>query len=58
MPIYIGASGPAATRFAGRHRDGFITTSGKAPSLYTDTLLPAVGRGRREGRPHRWTTST
>jgi coenzyme F420-dependent glucose-6-phosphate dehydrogenase len=42
VPIYIGASGPAATRLAGRIADGFITTSGKAPSLYTDTLLPAL----------------
>ena len=45
VPIYIGASGPAATRLAGRIADGFITTSGKAPSLYTDTLLPALRDG-------------
>jgi len=45
VPIYIGASGPAATRFAGREGDGYITTSGKAPALYTDTLLPAVREG-------------
>ena len=45
VPIYIGASGPAATRLAGRIADGFITTSGKAPSLYTDTLLPALREG-------------
>ena len=45
VPIYVGASGPAATRFAGRQGDGYITTSGKAPSLYTDTLLPAVREG-------------
>jgi coenzyme F420-dependent glucose-6-phosphate dehydrogenase len=45
VPIYVGASGPAATRYAGREGDGYITTSGKAPSLYTDTLLPAVREG-------------
>ena len=45
MPIYIGASGPAATRLAGRIADGFITTSGKGHELYTDTLLPAVREG-------------
>jgi coenzyme F420-dependent glucose-6-phosphate dehydrogenase len=45
VPLYIAASGPAATRFAGRAGDGYITTSGKAPSLYTDTLLPAVREG-------------
>jgi coenzyme F420-dependent glucose-6-phosphate dehydrogenase len=45
VPIYIGASGPAATRLAGRIADGFITTSGKGHGLYTDTLLPAVTEG-------------
>ncbi|MEU4558030.1 glucose-6-phosphate dehydrogenase (coenzyme-F420) [Actinoplanes sp. NPDC023936] len=45
VPIYIGASGPAATRLAGRIADGFITTSGKGHGLYTDTLLPAVKEG-------------
>jgi coenzyme F420-dependent glucose-6-phosphate dehydrogenase len=45
LPIYIGASGPAATRLAGRIADGFITTSGKADSLYRDTLLPALAEG-------------
>ncbi len=45
VPIYIGASGPAATRLAGRVADGFITTSGKAPELYSDTLLPALTEG-------------
>jgi coenzyme F420-dependent glucose-6-phosphate dehydrogenase len=35
VPIYIGASGPAATRYAGRAGDGYITTSGKDPKLYT-----------------------
>ncbi|MDQ2848363.1 MAG: glucose-6-phosphate dehydrogenase (coenzyme-F420) [Actinomycetota bacterium] len=45
VPIYIGASGPAATRLAGRIADGFITTSGKDPALYSDTLLPALTEG-------------
>ncbi len=45
VPLYIGASGPAATRLAGRVADGFITTSGKGRELYTDTLLPAVREG-------------
>jgi coenzyme F420-dependent glucose-6-phosphate dehydrogenase len=45
VPIYLAGSGPAATRYAGRVGDGYITTSGKVPSLYTDTLLPAVAEG-------------
>ena len=45
VPIWIGASGPAATRLSGRIADGFITTSGKADSLYRDTLLPALAEG-------------
>jgi coenzyme F420-dependent glucose-6-phosphate dehydrogenase len=45
VPLYLAGSGPAATRYAGRVGDGYITTSGKAPELYTDTLLPAVAEG-------------
>ncbi len=45
VPIYIGASGPAATRLAGRIAEGYITTSGKDPALYTETLLPALDDG-------------
>ena len=45
VPIYVAASGPAATRLAGRLGDGFICTSGKGRSLYTDTLLPALAEG-------------
>ena len=45
VPVYIGASGPAATRLAGRIADGYITTSGKKPDLYTETLLPALREG-------------
>ena len=45
VPLYLAGSGPAATRYAGRVGDGYITTSGKAPQLYTETLLPAVAEG-------------
>jgi coenzyme F420-dependent glucose-6-phosphate dehydrogenase len=45
VPIYLAGSGPAATRYAGRQGDGYITTSGKGAELYTDTLLPAVREG-------------
>lgn len=48
VPLYVGASGPAATRLAGRVADGFITTSGKPDSLYTDTLLPALAEGEAQ----------
>ncbi len=44
-PIFVAASGPTAARLAGRIGDGFICTSGKAPELYRDTLLPAVAEG-------------
>ena len=45
VPIYIGASGPAAAKLAGRLAEGFICTSGKGMELYRDTLLPAVREG-------------
>jgi coenzyme F420-dependent glucose-6-phosphate dehydrogenase len=45
VPLYVGASGPSATRLAGRVADGFITTSGKGHDLYTQTLLPALTEG-------------
>lgn len=48
VPIYVAASGPAATRLAGRVADGFITTSGKPRELYTDTLLPALDEGAKK----------
>jgi coenzyme F420-dependent glucose-6-phosphate dehydrogenase len=48
VPIYIGASGPVATRMAGRMADGFITTSGKGHDLYIDSLLPAVCEGAEQ----------
>jgi coenzyme F420-dependent glucose-6-phosphate dehydrogenase len=42
VPVYVAASGPTAARLAGRVGDGFICTSGKAPELYRETLLPNV----------------
>jgi coenzyme F420-dependent glucose-6-phosphate dehydrogenase len=45
VPIYIAAAGPTASRLAGRVADGFICTSGKAPELYSDTLMPNIQVG-------------
>jgi coenzyme F420-dependent glucose-6-phosphate dehydrogenase len=45
VPLYIAASGPTAAKLAGRVADGFICTSGKAPDLYRETLLPKVEEG-------------
>ncbi|MGI9437006.1 MAG: glucose-6-phosphate dehydrogenase (coenzyme-F420) [Geminicoccaceae bacterium] len=45
VPIYVAASGPTAAKLAGRVADGFICTSGKAPELYRETLLPKVAEG-------------
>ena len=45
IPMYVAASGPTAARLAGRISDGFICTSGKAPELYSETLLPSVAEG-------------
>jgi coenzyme F420-dependent glucose-6-phosphate dehydrogenase len=41
-------------KYAGQFADGFICTSGKAPELYQDTLLPNVAAGiQASGRtPH------
>ena len=51
VPIYIAAAGPTASKFAGRVGDGFICTSGKAPELYRETLLPNVQAGlEKSGR--------
>ena len=44
-PIYVAAAGPVVAKYAGQIGDGFICTSGKAPELYRDTLLPAVAAG-------------
>jgi coenzyme F420-dependent glucose-6-phosphate dehydrogenase len=52
IPIYVAAAGPQVAKYAGRAGDGFICTSGKAPSLYTETLLPNVAAGvETSGRP-------
>jgi coenzyme F420-dependent glucose-6-phosphate dehydrogenase len=48
VPIYIAAGGPLNAKYAGRAGDGFICTSGKGASLYTEELLPNVELGRAE----------
>jgi len=51
-PIYIAGAGPLISKYAGQVADGFICTSGKAPELYRDTLLPNVATGlQAAGRP-------
>jgi coenzyme F420-dependent glucose-6-phosphate dehydrogenase len=45
IPVYIAAGGPVVARYAGRAGDGFICTSGKGMSLYTEQLVPAVKEG-------------
>jgi coenzyme F420-dependent glucose-6-phosphate dehydrogenase len=51
VPIYVAASGAIAARLAGRIGDGFICTSGKAPELYREVLLPSVAEGlQKAGR--------
>ena len=49
IPIYVAAAGPTAARLAGRVAEGFICTSGKAPDLYRETLLPNVAQGLENG---------
>jgi coenzyme F420-dependent glucose-6-phosphate dehydrogenase len=44
-PIYVAGAGPVLAKYAGQVADGFICTSGKAPELYRDTLLPNVATG-------------
>ena len=52
VPIYIAGAGPLIAKYAGQTAEGFICTSGKAPELYRDTLLPNVLAGRAAaGRP-------
>ncbi|QMU95926.1 glucose-6-phosphate dehydrogenase (coenzyme-F420) [Microbacterium esteraromaticum] len=48
IPVYIAAGGPFVARYAGRHGDGFICTSGKGMDLYTEKLMPAVEEGRAQ----------
>ena len=51
VPIYLAASGPTVARLAGRVAQGFICTSGKAPELYKETLLPNLDEGlQKAGR--------
>src|ERR1700694_4855875 len=51
VPIWIAASGPLAAVMAGPGGEGFICTSGKAPALYSETLVPKVAEGAaRSGR--------
>jgi coenzyme F420-dependent glucose-6-phosphate dehydrogenase len=53
VPIYIAGAGPVISKFAGQFADGFICTSGKAPELYRETLLPNVAAGlAAAGRSH------
>ena len=40
-----GGGRSAGRQYAGRAGEGFICTSGKAPKLYTETLLPNVAAG-------------
>jgi coenzyme F420-dependent glucose-6-phosphate dehydrogenase len=50
VPIWVAASGPLAAQMAGQIADGFIVTSGKAPTLYTE-LSGKAGEGlQRSGR--------
>jgi coenzyme F420-dependent glucose-6-phosphate dehydrogenase len=51
VPVYVAAGGPMVARYAGRHGEGFICTSGKGMELYTDKLLPGVQEGAdKQGR--------
>ncbi|MEJ1975211.1 MAG: glucose-6-phosphate dehydrogenase (coenzyme-F420) [Acetobacteraceae bacterium] len=51
VPIYVAAAGALVAKYAGRTGDGFICTSGKAPELYTDTLLPKLAEGLADSAP-------
>ena len=52
VPIYIAASGPKGAKVTGQIADGHICTSGKAPELYSETLMPSVNAGlEAAGRP-------
>jgi coenzyme F420-dependent glucose-6-phosphate dehydrogenase len=52
VPIWVAASGPLAAQMAGQIAEGFIVTSGKAPTLYTE-LTGKVSEGlARAGREH------
>jgi coenzyme F420-dependent glucose-6-phosphate dehydrogenase len=52
VPIYIAGAGPYMAKLAGEQAEGFICTSGKAWTLYSETLLPNVQAGLdKAGRP-------
>jgi coenzyme F420-dependent glucose-6-phosphate dehydrogenase len=44
-PIYVAAAGPVLAKYAGQFAGGYICTSGKAPQLYRETLLPNIAAG-------------
>ena len=50
IPIYVAASGPLAAKLAGRVGDGFISTSGKDPQLYTDLIGNVAEGAEKAGR--------
>ena len=50
VPIYVAASGPLAAKLAGRVGDGFISTSGKDPQLYTDLIGNVAEGAEKAGR--------
>lgn len=53
VPIYVAGAGPLISKYAGQVAEGFICTSGKAPELYRETLLPNVAAGlAAAGRAH------
>lgn len=53
VPIYVAGAGPMISKYAGQVAEGFICTSGKAPELYRETLLPNVAAGlEAAGRTH------
>ena len=45
VPIWVAAASAAVAKYAGRAGEGFICTSGKARTLYTETLLPNLEEG-------------
>ena len=51
IPIYVAAAGALVAKYAGRSADGFICTSGKQRTLYTETLLPNLEQGIAAGAP-------
>jgi coenzyme F420-dependent glucose-6-phosphate dehydrogenase len=48
VPIYVAGAGPMISKYAGSTGDGFICTSGKNQTLYTETLLPNVDAGLKQ----------